>query len=156
MHTATEECTPACVPAQPTPVQHRASPDAPHPLARAAQISHVMLRTDPAALGQRTKGECNELLTEWKGVIGDDLERFARCARERSECVSRSRGGKLPVLTCEAATECRSRAVRAGCASRPPAYRAYTGTRGSLPRGHSTVHMLCCARTSLGRAARAA
>ena len=93
MHTATEECTPACVHAQPTPAQHRAS----RPLA--PQISHVMLRTDPAALGQRTKGECNELLTEWKGVIGDDLERFARCARERSECVSRSRGGSPPVST---------------------------------------------------------
>ena len=88
---------------------------------RVARISHVMLRTDPAALAQRTKGECNELLTQWKavighpnpsphpnpdpnptpnpnpnpdaspnqGVIGDDLELFARCARERSECVSR-------------------------------------------------------------------
>ena len=90
---------------------------------RVAQISHVMLRTDPAALAQRTKGECHELLTQWKAVIGhpnptptpdpnpnpnpspnpspspnadanqavigDDLERFARCARERSECGSR-------------------------------------------------------------------
>ena len=94
---------------------------------RVARISHVMLRTDPAALAQRTKGECNELLTQWKavighpnpspdpnpdlnpnptpnpnpnpnpnpdaspnqGVIGDDLELFARCASERSECVSR-------------------------------------------------------------------
>ena len=37
---------------------------------RVARISHVMLRTDPAALAQRTKGECNELLTQWKAVIG--------------------------------------------------------------------------------------
>ena len=70
-----------------------------HSLSGAAQISHVMLRTDPAALGQRTKGECNELLTEWKGTIADDLERFARCARERSECVSKSRGGDLGFKT---------------------------------------------------------
>ena len=33
---------------------------------RVARISHVMLRTDAAALSQRTKGECNELLTQWK------------------------------------------------------------------------------------------
>ena len=73
---------PACVHARSTPTQHRASPDAHRTrlsLARATQISHVMLRvptlvtpnpnqishvmlrTDPAALGQRTKGECNEL-----------------------------------------------------------------------------------------------
>ena len=37
---------------------------------RVAQISHVMLRTDRAALAQRTKGECHELLTQWKAVNG--------------------------------------------------------------------------------------
>jgi len=62
---------------------------------RVAQISHVMLRTDPAALAQRTKGECFELLSTWKEVIGDDPERFALCASERSECASKSRGGAL-------------------------------------------------------------
>lgn len=62
---------------------------------RVAQVSHVMLRTDPAALAVRTKGECFELLTQWKDVIGDDPERFAQCARERSECASKSRGGDL-------------------------------------------------------------
>merc|ERR1719298_148302 len=35
---------------------------------RVARISHVMLRTDPAALSQRTKGQCYELLTSWKEV----------------------------------------------------------------------------------------
>ena len=62
---------------------------------RVAQLSHVMLRTDAAALSQRTKGECFELLSSWKEVIGDDAERFARCARERSECASKSSGGDL-------------------------------------------------------------
>ena len=57
---------------------------------RVAQISHVMLRTDPAALNVRTKGECYELLSTWKETIADDPERFAQCARERSECASKS------------------------------------------------------------------
>lgn len=37
------------------------------PLGR-ARHSHVMLRTDPAALNLRTKGEAYELLTGWKEV----------------------------------------------------------------------------------------
>ena len=66
---------------------------------RVAQISHVMLRTDPAALNERTKGECYELLSTCKEVIGDDAERFAQCARERSECASKERGGDLGYLS---------------------------------------------------------
>ena len=52
---------------------------------RVAKVSHVMLRTDPAALNLRTKGEAYELLSAWKEVIGDDQkseEKFAICARE--------------------------------------------------------------------------
>ena len=66
---------------------------------RVAQISHVMLRTDPAALNVRTKGECYELLSTWKETIADDPERFAQCARERSECASKSRDGDLGFLS---------------------------------------------------------
>ena len=62
---------------------------------RVAKISHVMLRTDEAALAVRTKGECYELLSAWKDVIQDDAERFATCARERSECASKRDGGDL-------------------------------------------------------------
>ena len=62
---------------------------------RIAHISHVMLRTDPAALNVRTKGECYECLTGWKETIGDDEEKFAICARERSECASKDDGGDL-------------------------------------------------------------
>lgn len=66
---------------------------------RVAQISHVMLRTDPAALNVRTKGECYELLSTWKETIADDAQRFAQCARERSECASKSRDGDLGFLS---------------------------------------------------------
>tara|TARA_B110001452_G_scaffold243020_2_gene226149 strand:+ start:1427 stop:2017 length:591 start_codon:yes stop_codon:yes gene_type:complete len=66
---------------------------------RVAQISHIMLRTDPAALNVRTKGECYELLSTWKETIADDAERFAQCARERSECASKSRDGDLGFLS---------------------------------------------------------
>jgi hypothetical protein len=66
---------------------------------RVARLSHVMLRTDPAALNVRTKGEAYELLSAWAEVIGDDEERFARCARERSECQSKDKGGDLGYKT---------------------------------------------------------
>ena len=59
------------------------------------RISHVMLRTDEAALNVRTKGECYEMLTAWKERIDDDAEKFIICAEERSECASRNKGGDL-------------------------------------------------------------
>ena len=66
-----------------------------------ARISHVMLRTDEAALNLRTKGECHELLSAWKERIEDDAEKFEICARERSECASRDKGGDLGFKTRE-------------------------------------------------------
>lgn len=66
---------------------------------RTAHLSHVMLRTDEAALNYRTRGECYELLSVWKERIDGDLEKFEICARERSECASRDRGGDLGVVT---------------------------------------------------------
>ena len=72
---------------------------------RVARISHIMLRTDPAALNVRTKGECYELLSGWKEVIcdasreGTMLERFEICAQERSECASKAKGGELGYFT---------------------------------------------------------
>ena len=68
---------------------------------KVARVSHVMLRTDEAALNIRTKGECYEMLSAWKEVICDDsregsvLDRFRICAQERSECASRDKGGDL-------------------------------------------------------------
>ncbi len=66
---------------------------------RVARVSHVMLRTDPAALNLRTKGEAYELLLGWKEVMGDDLEKFEICATERSECRSKSKKGDLGFVT---------------------------------------------------------
>ena len=72
---------------------------------RVARVSHVMLRTDEAALNLRTAGECYELLTGWKEVIcdasreGTILERFETCARERSECASKDKSGDLGFVT---------------------------------------------------------
>ena len=68
---------------------------------RVAQVSHVMMRTDEAACAIRTKGECYELLCEWKKVIeaaadpAERLERFEICARERSECSTKDVAGAL-------------------------------------------------------------
>ena len=68
-------------------------------LANARRVSHVMLRTDEAALEYRTKGECYELLCGWKERIDDDAEMFRILSSERSECASRSRGGDLGFKT---------------------------------------------------------
>ena len=75
-----------------------------------ARISHVMLRTDDAALNYRTKGECYELLSVWKERIDNDEEKFAICARERSECQSRERGGDLGFVTPREAVAFKTRA----------------------------------------------
>ena len=58
-----------------------------------------MLRTDAEALNYRTRGECYELLSVWKERIEDDPEKFEICARERSECTTKERGGDLGVVT---------------------------------------------------------
>ena len=59
---------------------------------RVARISHVMLRTDPAALAQRTKGECNELLTQWKAVIGHPRRYCVRRRVEKANLVLQQKG----------------------------------------------------------------
>ena len=67
--------------------------------AAGVRIAHVMLRTDEEALNYRTRGECYELLSVWKERIDGDPEKFDICARERSECASRDRGGDLGFVT---------------------------------------------------------
>ena len=74
---------------------------------RVASVSHVMLRTDPAACALRTKGEAYELLSAYKETIkeGSDEaereERFRICAAERSECASKDKpaAGDLGFVT---------------------------------------------------------
>merc|ERR1719321_1758587 len=67
--------------------------------AAGVRIAHVMLRTDEEALNYRTRVECYELLSVWKERIDGDPEKFDICARERSECASRDRGGDLGFVT---------------------------------------------------------